>query len=153
MRIADAGIFIVPGHTGGTGDHWYSRWEAKIPTARRVVQDDWHEANLEAWTQRLVARVLEARALEATRPAVIVAHSLGCMTLVHAAPALAGQVAGAFLVAPPSRRAMLGLAGVDPAFAEIPRAATAVPGRGHCEPRRQLCRLRRKRSPCGVLAG
>ena len=50
----------------------------------------------DAW----VARVVEA-VHAATRPAILVGHSLGVATIVHAAPRLApGKVAGAFLVAP-----------------------------------------------------
>ena len=37
----------------------------------------------------------------ATKPVVLVAHSLGVAATVHAAPHIAGRVAGAFLVAPP----------------------------------------------------
>jgi predicted alpha/beta hydrolase family esterase len=122
MRIAEADIFIVPGLSGGTDDHWYSRWAAKLPTARRVQQADWHNPNLEAWTERLIAAVQGA-----TRPAILVAHSLGCITIAHAAPEIAAKVAGAFLVAPPSREVMLSIAAIDPAFADVPRDPLPFP--------------------------
>ena len=122
MRIAEADIFIVPGLSGGTDDHWYSRWAAKLPTARRVQQADWHNPNLEDWTERLVEMVREA-----TRPVVLVAHSLGCIAIAHAAPEIAAKVAGAFLVAPPSREVMLSIAEVDPAFADVPRGPLPFP--------------------------
>lgn len=116
MRISEADIFIIPGLSGGTGDHWYSRWAAKFPTARRIQQADWDHPNLEDWTTRLVSTVADA-----PRPAILVAHSLGCITAAHAAAALAAKVKGAFLVAPPSRQVMLSIAEIDPAFADIPR--------------------------------
>ena len=37
----------------------------------------------------------------ATKPVVLVAHSLGVAAAIHAAPHLGNKVAGAFLVAPP----------------------------------------------------
>ncbi len=122
MRTAEADIIILPGLEGGTPDHWYSRWESKLPTARRVVQADWQRPRLEAWTARLVAAVAEAQ-----RPVVLVAHSLGVITVAHAAAQVAGPVAGAFLVAPPSAAAMLSIAAIDPAFAAIPREPLPFP--------------------------
>ena len=122
MRTSEADIIIVPGLGGGTQDHWYSRWEGKLPTARRVVQADWHTADLEAWTEQLV-RAVEA----ATRPVVLVAHSLGVIAVGHAAARIAERVAGAFLVAPPSVAAMRTIAAIDPAFAAVPRDPLPFP--------------------------
>ncbi len=122
MRTAEAEIIIVPGLSGGTSDHWYRRWETKLPTARRVVQADWHQPRLAPWTDQLVAAVAEAR-----RPVVLVAHSLGVITVAHAAARIAERIVGAFLVAPPSAAAMLAIAAVDPAFAEIPRDPLPFP--------------------------
>ncbi len=122
MRTAEADIIILPGLEGGTANHWYSRWESKLPTARRVIQADWQRPRLEAWTERLVAAVAEAQ-----RPVVLVAHSLGVITVAHAAAQVAGKVAGGFLVAPPSAAAMLSIAAIDPAFAAIPRDSLPFP--------------------------
>jgi uncharacterized protein len=123
MRTADVDIIIAPGLTGGTPDHWYSRWEEKLPTARRVVQEDWHRPNLASWSARLIEAV-EA----ATKPVVLVAHSLGVITIAHAAPHLAERVAGAFLVAPPSAGALRAIAAIDPAFADMPAVPLPFPG-------------------------
>lgn len=122
MRTSDVDIIIVPGLGGGTTDHWYSRWEQKLPTAARLAQEDWHRPDLEAWTRRLVEAV-EA----ATRPVVLVGHSLGVIAIAHAADRLAGKVIGAFLVAPPSAAALHAIEAVDPAFAEVPRRALPFP--------------------------
>ena len=122
MRTSDVDIIIVPGLGGGSPDHWYSRWEQKLPTARRVVQADWHNPSLESWTRNLVEAV-EA----ATRPVVLVAHSLGVMTVAHAADRIAERIVGAFLVAPPSAAVLHTLDGVDPAFADVPRDALPFP--------------------------
>ena len=96
MRTTDVDILLVPGLGGSGPDHWQSRWEAKLTSARRVEQDDWHAPDLAAWSARLVAAIERT-----TRPTVIVAHSLGTHVAAHAAPAFSPKVLGAFLVAPP----------------------------------------------------
>ena len=95
MRTSDCDILIVPGLGGSGPDHWQTRWEQKLSTARRVAQADWARPDRGAWTDRLVETVAAAR-----RPVVIVAHSLGVATVVHAAPRLpSGSVLGGYLVA------------------------------------------------------
>ncbi len=96
MRAADADILIIPGWSGSEEDHWQSRWQRSLKTARRVEQEDWYEPDLSAWTERIRVGVEEAQ-----RPVVLVAHSLGVVATVYAAPLLnRAKVAGAFLVAP-----------------------------------------------------
>lgn len=97
MKTADVDILIVPGLGNSDPDHWQSRWERNLRTARRVVQDDWLAPSKDDWVRRLVEAVDAA-----VRPAVLVAHSLGCIAVVHAAHELAcDKVAGAFLVGTP----------------------------------------------------
>ena len=120
MRASEAEVLLIPGLGGSGPDHWQSRWNANLPTARRVVQADWEKPGLAAWRDRIVEEV----AREA-RPVVLVAHSLGVFAAVHAAPFLAkgecnGKVKGAFLVAPPSAKVLAGLDALDPAFLTVP---------------------------------
>ena len=122
MRTSDVDILIVPGLAGGSPDHWYSRWEGKLPTARRVAQEDWHHPDLALWTGQLVAAV-EA----AARPTILVAHSLGVITVAHAAHRIAERVVGAFLVAPPSIAVLRTIAAVDPAFSDLPEGQLPFP--------------------------
>lgn len=97
MRSTDATLLIVPGWQDSGPDHWQSRWERALSSAIRVEQDDWHMPERDAWVSRLVAA-----AESAEKPVVVVAHSLGVPTLVHAAPQFSpGKVRGAFLVAAP----------------------------------------------------
>ena len=96
MKVKDADIIIVPGYTNSGPEHWQTRWEAKLSTARRVEQAEWSKPVREDWTARVAEAVNEAK-----RPAVIVAHSLGIPTVIHAIPEFRTKVAGAFLVAPP----------------------------------------------------
>jgi uncharacterized protein len=121
MRAADADIVIHPGYSGGTEEHWYSRWGRKLSTARRVTQRDWGAASRDEWVDTLAREVAVA-----TRPVVLIAHSLGVVTTLHAAPRLADKVVGAFLVAPPSDAVMLELP-IDPAFAPVPRRPLPFP--------------------------
>ena len=96
MRTSEVDILLVPGWTGSGPDHWQSRWERSLSTARIVAQDDWDKPDKHAWVDRIVEAVREA-----SRPVVLVAHSCGVAAVAHAAPSLIGlNVAGAYLVAP-----------------------------------------------------
>ncbi|MEW9808193.1 RBBP9/YdeN family alpha/beta hydrolase [Mesorhizobium marinum] len=96
MKVKDADILIVPGYTNSGPDHWQTRWQSKLSTARRVEQAEWSKPVREDWTARLAEAVNEAE-----RPVVLVAHSLGVPTCVQAMAQLRRPVAGAFFVAPP----------------------------------------------------
>ncbi|MAM11213.1 MAG: alpha/beta hydrolase [Rhizobiaceae bacterium] len=96
MKISETEILIVPGYKNAGPDHWQSRWERKLSTARRVEQEAWSKPECEDWTARLVEEVNRAE-----RPVVLVAHSLGIPTSVRAIPDFRKRVAGAFFVAPP----------------------------------------------------
>jgi predicted alpha/beta hydrolase family esterase len=96
MRTSDADILIVPGWSNSGDDHWQSRWERNLKTARRIDQESWLEPRRDAW----VGRIIEATTHSA-RPVVLVAHSLGVAAVAHAGKRMPkGLVAGAFLVAP-----------------------------------------------------
>lgn len=96
MKASEAEILIVPGYTNSGPEHWQSRWQNKLGSARRVEQADWAKPVREDWVQRVVEEVAAA-----TKPVVLVAHSLGVATAIHAAPHFGNKIAGAFLVAPP----------------------------------------------------
>jgi len=119
MITSDADILIMPGLGGSGEDHWQSRWEKQLKTARRVVQDDWAHPVLSAWQAKLSDAILAA-----TRPPVIIAHSLGALTVAHV-PEDVAAIKGAFLVTPPAPRFVLQIAEIDPAFAApVPRKLT-----------------------------
>src|SRR5690606_2498463 len=96
MKAKDADILIVPGYGNSGPDHWQSRWQQRIPSARRVEQKEWAKPVLSDWIDTLAAAVDEAE-----KPVVLVGHSLGVPTIIHALPHLGRKIAGAFLVAPP----------------------------------------------------
>jgi uncharacterized protein len=115
VKVSDADILILPGLGNSEPDHWQSRWQAKLSTARRVEQTDWERPVRADWVGRLVET---ARA--SPRPSVVIAHSLGVFTTVHAAPGLAGHVAGAYLVGPSDWERPNLLPGIELDFAPVP---------------------------------
>lgn len=95
MRLADAAILIIPGLGNSGPDHWQSRWQSKIATARRVEQADWNNPHPADWAERIAAAVNAS-----ARPVVLIAHSCGCAAVLRAAPHFGeGRVRGAFLAA------------------------------------------------------
>ena len=97
MRTSDCDILIVPGYENSGPDHWQSRWQRQLSTARRIEQSDWFRPDRAEWTARIVEAVAQAR-----RPVVFLAHGLGVPAVAHAAPRLpAGKAKGAFLVGLP----------------------------------------------------
>lgn len=122
MRAAEADILIIPGYLDSGPEHWQSRWEKKLSTARRVVQRDWAHPERVEWVETIRREILAS-----TRPAVLVAHSLGAIAALHAAQQLREKIAGAFLVAPPSEEVIRELPAVDPAFLPIPRTRLPFP--------------------------
>jgi predicted alpha/beta hydrolase family esterase len=90
-------ILLLPGWQDSGPSHWQSRWQ-QAHGFERVQQDDWWWPRRGDWMARL-----EDQLLADDRPALLVAHSLGC----HLVAAWAqhsqhrARVAGALLVAPP----------------------------------------------------
>ena len=97
-------IIIVPGWRDSGPGHWQSLWADSLPGAQRVVQDDWVSPNRQAWVGALAQLILQVPG-----PVVVVAHSLGCMTVAHLPPVASARIQGALLVAPadPKRRGVL----------------------------------------------
>ncbi len=123
MRTSDCDILFVPGLGNSGPDHWQTRWQSKLKTARRVEQADWEAPSRTRWE----AAVIEAAA-GSSRPVVIVAHSLGVIAVAHAARALgAERIAGAFLVAMPDVEREAGLPEVTRDFAPLPREPLPFP--------------------------
>lgn len=123
MKTADADILIVPGYTNSGPQHWQTRWEARLPTARRVDMGDWDAPRHDRWTGTLATAVASC-----TRPVILIAHSLGVVAVAHAAPLMPeGRVAGAFLVGLPDVELAPLPPAVDPAFAPIPRQSLPFP--------------------------
>jgi uncharacterized protein len=91
---------IVPGLNNSGPDHWQSLWEARRDDCRRVDLGCWSEPDRRIWTERF-----DAGLAMTDGPVVLVAHSLGCLTIVWWALGASheglARIRGALLVAPP----------------------------------------------------
>lgn len=90
-------FLTVPGLAGSGPQHWQSIWEIQYPdTIQRIEQDNWDWPNREKWVGRLQEIISQL-----TEPTVLIAHSLGCITVAHwAAQFSSPLITGALLVAP-----------------------------------------------------
>ena len=122
-RTADVDILMVPGLTNSAPEHWQSRWEERLSTAKRVHQHDWHRPVKDAWVAGIIKSVADAR-----QPVILVGHSLGVAAIVHAAPLLPpGDVIGAFLVGPVGDTAIEREDAIDRHFMPVPRLRLPFP--------------------------
>ena len=88
-------VIIVPGLHDSSPDHWQSLWHRRHPEFSRLRQDDWERPALTAWA----ARLDQLRASD-PRPALLLAHSFGCLVAAHSIARDGRKLAGALLVAP-----------------------------------------------------
>jgi len=96
LESTAAPVLIVPGLRDSGPEHWQSRWQARHPSFRRVLQRDWTSRDLDAWS-RTVADAVRAQ----DAPPIVAAHSFGCLAVVRAAVIHGADVRAALLVAPP----------------------------------------------------
>lgn len=91
-----ANILLLPGWQNSGPDHWQSRWEAQHGY-QRVAQHDWLRPLRGDWIAQL-----EEALLPRDEPAVLVAHSLGCLLVAAWAAHSRNlqRVKAALLVAP-----------------------------------------------------
>ena len=99
MRSHAIRYLILPGWQGSPADHWQSHWQHSLPAASRVEQLDWDNPDPREWVASL-----DRRLAEASTPTILIAHSLGCITVARWAAQASGhalqRVRGALLVAP-----------------------------------------------------
>jgi uncharacterized protein len=122
MKVSEADIIIVPGLGNSESEHWQSRWETKLSNASRIIHPDFGKPSRALWVKAIVDAVDQA-----TRPVVLVAHSIGVAAISHAAPQLGGLVAGAFLVALSDWNRPEVLPGLAHDFAPLPREPLPFP--------------------------
>lgn len=89
-------LLSVPGWAGSGPDHWMSLWERDDRQIVRIEQADWDNPDPEVWTSEL-----EAGVQRAATTVVLIAHSLGVLTVQRWAQPGENRVACAFLVTPP----------------------------------------------------
>jgi predicted alpha/beta hydrolase family esterase len=133
-------FLLLPGWLDSGPTHWQSRWEM-LHGCERVLQDDWLWPRRGDWMARL-----DETLLADGRPAVLIAHSLGCQLAAawSAHTRHNTRVLAALLVAPPDTErgdmppnlfnwrpisrtrlpfASLAVISSDDPFCDLPRAA------------------------------
>jgi predicted alpha/beta hydrolase family esterase len=115
---------MVPGIDGSDEVHWQSRWQRKLgPTAGRIEPSSWSRPELADWLTAI------DRSLPDGEPAVLVAHSLGCLAVAGwLAERSPGTVRGVVLVAPPDSRGPRFPAAAAPTFVGLDTGPLPVPG-------------------------
>lgn len=78
MRNQTIRYLIVPGWQGSTDEHWQSHWQRSLPNSARVEQVDWLNPKREDWVAALQRNIAND-----PRPSILIAHSLGCITVAH----------------------------------------------------------------------
>ena len=89
-------VLIIPGGTNSGPHHWQSWLQDRHSDFVRVEQNDWDHPSRAAWVARLDEYLVASRT-----PPLVVAHSLGCLAVVHWAAAHSRPIHCALLVAPP----------------------------------------------------
>lgn len=91
----DKTVLLVPGLRGSGPAHWQTLWQARHPEYRRVLQQDWAAARLDAWTA-----VLDGAIRASAGQVFIVAHGFGCLAAMQRLSVQRADVVGVLLVAP-----------------------------------------------------
>jgi len=89
--------FTIPGYQGSGPNHWQTWIETTPLNFHRIEQRDWEHPNITEWAENI------DRAIAGYDPesVVLVAHSLGCLTVAEWVKRYNRQVKAALLVAPP----------------------------------------------------
>lgn len=105
-------VVTVPGYRGSGPQHWQTAWERAHPSFVRFAPSSWDLPDPADWSAALDRAVSDG-------PAVLVAHSLGCLAAADFARRHPARVRGVFLVAVPDPGA--------PAFPQAARSFAARP--------------------------
>lgn len=120
---AETLFLTVPGLASSGPNHWQTKWEQKNPSHfKRVEQDNWDWPVKHDWVNKLQEEVEKL-----SKPTILVAHSLGCLTVVNWAMQFSSPyIVGALLVAPADAEASKRLTFVV-GFHEIPQEKLPFP--------------------------
>lgn len=117
---------IVPGFRNSGIKHWQTLWQLKLARTHRTRPASWQYPERNNWVE-----ALEREVQGADGPVVLIAHSLGCMTVAEwAAEYCTDKVKGAMLVAIPdvqrSNRPQEISGFTSPKLGPLPFPSTAV---------------------------
>lgn len=121
-QLEHSTLILIPGWHGSGPDHWQQHWWRKEAGSLLLNQDDWVTPSPRDWVKRLddVVRATPG-------PVVLVAHSLGCVTVAHWAQNHSShKVVAAMLAAPADVERPDAPAALRP-FAPIPLDALPFP--------------------------
>ena len=90
-------FLTVPGLASSGPNHWQTIWETQYPHLfTRAEQENWDWPVKDEWVPRLQETISKL-----SEPTILIAHSLGCITVAHWAQEFQSEyVKGALLVAP-----------------------------------------------------
>ena len=88
-------ILTIPGYLGSDKKHWQSYWDKEMQNTSRVEQKNLTNPEKNEWLS-----VLNDYIKKQKDDIILVAHSLGCILLVHWAYKYSGNIKGALLVSP-----------------------------------------------------
>ena len=109
-------VLLVPGIGNSGPTHWQSLWQDKHSDVGRVMQRDWDNPVCDGWVE-----ALDQAAVQVAVPPILVAHSLGCLTVAHWAARSDRRCFAALLVAVPDPNGSA-FPKVAIGFAPVPRA-------------------------------
>jgi predicted alpha/beta hydrolase family esterase len=93
-------VLLVPGLNGSGPAHWQSHWARERADCQKVELGRWSDPIRNMWVNKLNLELQRA-----SRPIILVAHSLGCHVVAwwadYERPSFGDPVIGALLVAPP----------------------------------------------------
>ena len=89
--------FIIPGYGGSGVNHWQTWFEQSGVNFHRIVQKDWNNPDINDWISTLDNAITKYE----PESVVLVAHSLGCLTVAEWAKRYNRNIKAALLVAPP----------------------------------------------------
>jgi hypothetical protein len=89
--------FIIPGYQGSGENHWQTYFENTQSNFQRINQKDWENPDISEWIEN-IDNVIEGYDPSSV---VLVAHSLGCLTVAEWSKKYKRDIKGALLVAPP----------------------------------------------------
>lgn len=96
MSVIHHRTLLIPGIGNSEPEHWQSLWEMRDHSCQRLQPGDWDRPVRSDW-----CAALEEAVSRMERNAVLVAHSLGCLAVVHWANSTNLEIGGALLVAVP----------------------------------------------------
>lgn len=110
-------FLTIPGLASSGPAHWQTLWEKDFSTKfHRVEQTNWDLPVCRDWIERLNEEIQKLQ-----NPTYLVAHSLGCLTVIHwTNKYTSNKIKGVFLVAPADAETSRNLSFVE-GFSPIPR--------------------------------